>query len=53
MERFVSEHVELKDLAEAHGVNAKALRCRLSDIGIEPVLPRQKLNRFVYRRADL
>lgn len=53
VERFVSEHIELKDLAEARGVNAMALRYRLSEIGIEPILPRQKLNRYVYRRADL
>lgn len=53
VERFASAHVELKDLAEARGVAAKILRSQLSDIGIEPILPRQKLNRFVYRRADL
>lgn len=53
VERFVSAHVDLKDLAEARGMTAKVLRKQLSDTGIEPILPRPKLNRLVYRRADL
>lgn len=53
MERFASTHVDLKDLAAERGVSAKHLRVQLSGAGIEPILPRPKLNRFVYRRADL
>jgi hypothetical protein len=53
VEGFVSTHIDLKDLAEARGISAKALRKQLSDTGIEPILPRPKLNRLVYRRADL
>lgn len=53
VEGFMSGHVDLKDLAEARGMTAKALRKQLSDIGIEPILPRPKLNRLIYRRADL
>lgn len=53
LERFASAHVDLKALAEARGISAKALRRQLTDTGIEPILPRPKLNRFVYRRADL
>ena len=50
---FESTHVDLKDLAEARGSTAKILRKQLSGAGIEPILPRPKLNRLVYRRADV
>lgn len=39
VERFAATHVDLKDLAEARGVSAKALRKQLSESGIEPILP--------------
>ena len=53
LDRYTGAHVDLKDLAEWRHVSAKVLRKQLSDMGIEPILPRPKLNKLVYRRADL
>lgn len=53
LERFTAGHVELAVLARERGASPKALRKRLSDAGIEPILPRPRINKLVYRRADL
>ncbi len=53
LDRYAARHVDLKEIAAERGVAAKILRGRLSAAGIEPILPRLKMNRLVYRRADL
>jgi hypothetical protein len=53
LEQFAATHVDLKTLAQEKHVSAKALRKRLSEAGVEPILPRTKLNKLIYRRADL
>lgn len=53
LDRYASAHVDLKEIAEERGVASKILRGMLSEVGIEPILPRSKMNRLVYRRTDL
>ena len=53
IERFETEHVDLAGLAKELGVHPRKLPVRLAERGIEPILPRVRLDRFFYRRADL
>lgn len=53
VETFRHEHAELSVLASEFGISAKALRKRLGEVGVEPILPRSRLNKYIYRRADL
>ncbi len=53
LDRYAAAHVDLDEISREKGVVPKILRGRLSAAGIEPILPRSKLDRHVYRRADL
>ena len=53
IERFETSHVDLAELAKELGVHSRKLPVRLAQRGIEPILPRVRLNRFYYRRSDL
>jgi hypothetical protein len=53
LDRYAANHVDLEEISRERGVVPKILRGRLSAAGIEPILPRSKLDRHVYRRADL
>ena len=53
LERYAAAHADLEEISKKKGVVPKILRGQLSAAGIEPILPRAKLDRYVYRRADL
>jgi hypothetical protein len=53
LERFEADHVDFGTLAAERGITLKALGKALREARIEPVLPRVKLNKLVYRRSDL
>lgn len=53
VERFRSEHVLLAEIARSRGLSIKATTLALIGAGVVPILPRNKLNAAVYRRADL
>ena len=53
LDEFAAGHVDLAALAEERGISANALRRHLNDAGIEPILPWERLEKLVYRRADL
>ena len=53
VEQFAMAHIDLSRLARERGTSAKVLRTQLGDRGIEPILPRPRLDRLVYRRSDL
>ena len=53
LDRHAAAHVDLDEISIARGIVPKILRGQLSAAGIEPILPRSRLGRHVYRRADL
>ena len=53
LDRHAAAHVDLDEISIARGIVPKILRGQLSAAGIEPILPRRRLGRHVYRRADL
>jgi hypothetical protein len=53
IERFAAAHVDFGTIAAERGINLKAVGRMLRETGVEPILPRWKLNKQVYRRADL
>jgi hypothetical protein len=53
LDEFAAGHVDLAALAGERGISASAHRRHLKDAGIEPILPWERLEKLVYRRADL
>ncbi len=53
LDRYAAAHADLKKIAKDMGVAPKILRGRLSAMGVEPILPRSKMQRLVYRRGDI
>jgi DNA-binding phage protein len=53
VERFAAAHVEFAEIALERGFSQKALGKELRAAGVDPILPRAKLNKLVYRRADV
>ncbi len=53
LDEFAAGHVDLSTLAEERGISPNALRRQLNDDGIEPIFSWERLEKLVYRRADL
>ena len=53
LDEFAAGHVDLSTLAEERGISPNALRRHLNDDGIEPIFSWERLEKLVYRRADL
>jgi hypothetical protein len=53
LDRFASAHVDFAGIAAERGISQKAVGRMVREAGAEPIPPRSKLNRLVYRRADL
>jgi hypothetical protein len=52
LDAFAADHVDLAALAEERGLSTDALQRQLDDAEIAPILPRDHLNRLVFRRSD-
>ena len=50
--QFERAHVTLTCLAQENEVSSKMMMQALREAGVEPILPREKLNALVFRRAD-
>ncbi|WP_132951561.1 hypothetical protein [Rhodovulum bhavnagarense] len=53
VDRFRATYVTLGELVASRGQSAKAIRKAFGEAGIEPILPRPKLDAYVYRRSDI
>ncbi|MCE6949791.1 TniQ family protein [Cereibacter sphaeroides] len=53
LDRFKERYVHLKDVARQEGVLPRIMRKRLSDLGIQPIAPRNIVNAMLYRRSDI
>ncbi|MCA1405074.1 hypothetical protein I6F26_11920 [Ensifer sp. IC3342] len=53
LERFRSEFISLDQFANEHKAARRNLRQTLSEIGVEPAFPPEKVRATFYRRADV
>lgn len=53
VDRFKAEHVDLAALAAERGVPKRRLLAQLAAAGVAPILPRVRLEKYVFRRTDL
>jgi len=53
IDRFRATYVTLAELVASRGQSAKAIRKAFAEAGIAPIMPRPKLEAYVYRRSDI